>query len=61
MKTIYLNDTVLEALPCVATIGMFDGVHHGHQFVISHLLQEAESCMIIWITIRNVSQHRQAT
>lgn len=51
MKTIYLNDTVLEALPCVATIGMFDGVHRGHQFVISHLLQEAErrglpSCVI---------------
>ncbi len=26
---------------CVATIGAFDGVHHGHRAVIQHLLQEA--------------------
>lgn len=37
--------------PCVATIGMFDGVHRGHRFVISCLQQEAAqqglpSCVI---------------
>ena len=26
---------------CVATIGAFDGVHHGHQAVISHLRDKA--------------------
>ena len=28
-------------LPCVATIGFFDGVHLGHQYVIGQLAKEA--------------------
>lgn len=28
--------------PCVATIGFFDGVHRGHQSLISHVVREAE-------------------
>ena len=51
MKTIYYNiedkDKVaaakkeLQRQPCVATIGFFDGVHRGHQFLIRHLVEEA--------------------
>lgn len=40
MKTIYYdNDVSLQ--PCVATIGFFDGVHRGHQFLIRHLVDTA--------------------
>jgi len=51
MQTIHLNETLREPTPCVATIGMFDGVHRGHRFVIDCLRQEAArlglpSCVI---------------
>lgn len=36
MNTIHYNETV-QLQPCVATIGFFDGVHRGHQFLIRHL------------------------
>ncbi len=28
---------------CVATIGAFDGVHHGHRAVLQHVLEQAET------------------
>lgn len=43
MKTIYLNDGTGPLEPCVATIGFFDGVHLGHQYLISRVRQEAAS------------------
>lgn len=51
MKTIYLNNDTHEQAACVATIGMFDGVHSGHRFVINHVCHEAHkrgllSCII---------------
>ncbi len=51
MKTIYYNikenskataaSERLQLQPCVATIGFFDGVHRGHQFLIHHLVETA--------------------
>lgn len=46
MKIIYLKEPFLEPTPCVATIGMFDGVHQGHRFVIDRLKQEAKQCRL---------------
>lgn len=51
MKTIYLNNDTHECDACVATIGMFDGVHLGHRFVINHVCHEAHkrgllSCIV---------------
>ena len=42
MKTIYLDKEYTSATPCVATIGFFDGVHRGHQFLIRQLVQLAK-------------------
>ena len=42
MKTIYLNKQSAEKRPpTVATIGFFDGVHRGHQYLINHVRQVA--------------------
>lgn len=40
MKTVYYNEQV-QLAPCVATIGFFDGVHRGHQFLIQRLVETA--------------------
>lgn len=51
MKTVYynMNDRLkaaaapdgMQLQACVATIGFFDGVHRGHQFLIRHLVDTA--------------------
>lgn len=43
MNTIYYHrgEAIPELRPCVATIGFFDGVHRGHQFLIRHLVETA--------------------
>lgn len=41
MKTICLNQTVKSCPGSVATIGVFDGVHLGHQLVIGKVLETA--------------------
>ena len=41
METIYLNQTPEMVANCVATVGMFDGVHRGHQLVIGRVLDMA--------------------
>lgn len=37
--------------PCVATIGFFDGVHLGHQFLISHVKADAEKSSLASLVI----------
>ena len=41
MKTICLNKELKKGSECVATIGMFDGVHRGHQFLIGMVTEKA--------------------
>lgn len=41
METIYLNQDVERPEACVATVGMFDGVHRGHQQVIGQVVERA--------------------
>ena len=43
MKTIYVDGNMpANTTACVATIGFFDGVHRGHQFLISHMQKQAQ-------------------
>ena len=44
MKTIILSEGVGLSEPSVATIGVFDGVHRGHQLVIGRVLDTAHQC-----------------
>ena len=41
MKTIYLNRQTEQPIPCVATIGFFDGVHLGHRYIINEVVATA--------------------
>ena len=41
MKTIILSEDFVLHKPSVATVGVFDGVHRGHQFVIGRVLDTA--------------------
>ena len=47
MKTIFLEginkDELTLEKPVVATIGFFDGVHLGHQFLINRLAEMAKT------------------
>lgn len=44
MKKIQLDNDTRLTEPCVATIGFFDGVHRGHQFLIRQVTDEARRC-----------------
>ena len=46
METLFLERNNHAIVPSVATIGMFDGVHEGHRFVLSHVCDYAKAHQI---------------
>lgn len=42
MEVIFLNDKYAGTRDCVATIGFFDGVHRGHQFLVRRVMERAD-------------------
>ncbi|MDO5759402.1 MAG: bifunctional riboflavin kinase/FAD synthetase [Bacteroidota bacterium] len=43
MEILNLDDIIFLPFPCVVTIGMFDGVHKGHKFMLQDLRQRAQN------------------
>lgn len=62
MKTIYLNASELpsdEMLPCVATVGFFDGVHRGHTYLIDKVIEHAKAEGVLSVVVTFDKHPRQ--
>ena len=53
MKTLFVNDDTRNNVPCVATIGFFDGVHRGHRFLTDTVTAEARRTGMASMAIRS--------
>lgn len=53
MNTIYLNSdhSLDETMPCVATVGFFDGVHLGHTYLINRVIEEAKAMDVLSVVV----------
>ena len=51
MKTIILSEDFVLQEPSVATVGVFDGVHRGHQFVIGRVLDTARKAGMVSVVV----------
>ncbi len=59
MKTIILSSETKLTIPCVATIGSFDGVHRGHQLVVRMVIDRAKRQGLSPVVITFDRQPRQ--
>ena len=59
MRTICVNQGPFECPKSVATIGVFDGVHAGHQLLIRKVCAEARSLGLCSMVITFDRQPRQ--
>lgn len=59
MKTMILDEKTVLTSPCVATIGFFDGVHLGHQFLIHQVVKTARDAGLSSLVITFDKHPRQ--
>ena len=59
MRKIILDDSYSAGLPCVATVGFFDGVHLGHRHLIDRVVGEAREAGLQSVVITFDQHPRQ--
>ena len=59
MKTLYLSHLAEPLPPCAATIGFFDGVHRGHQYLVANLKEHARQLGLATMVITFARHPRQ--
>lgn len=57
MNRIQLTNDSHRAEPCVATVGFFDGVHRGHQYLISQMQQVAAIRHLSTVSVVTFDRH----
>lgn len=59
METMYLDRVGCRPLPCVATIGFFDGVHLGHRHLVSEVMKKAHDSGLASMVVTFARHPRQ--